>query len=68
MTKQRIVQKLNFTLLAGTLTLESVLRFNRVRLHSPDLIAARQWQTANNADWSIEPIDIRRYFIVECEL
>ena len=67
MTKQRIVEKLQFSPLGGTLSLKTLRSFKNVRLHSPDLTEAKDWKSDSLGGWFIDPPGIRRYFIVECE-
>ena len=67
MTKQRIVEKLVFTPLVGTVALNSQLKFKSVRLHSPDLIQPHVGSTRSANEWIVETANVSRYFIVECE-
>ena len=68
MTKQRIVKKLSFPLLTGSLDLKTAAGFKRVTLHSPDLFAPRAGETQPDAGSLVKLAGVSRYFILECNL
>jgi len=68
MTKQRIIGKLKFTELTGSLSLTSSVWMSGVVLHSPDLDAPRAGATNPSASWTVNLQGVSRYFVLECKL
>lgn len=64
--KERIVEKINFKPLAENIELQTVKKFLRVKLHSPDIASAIDGNAASENRWTIVPQNVRRYFIIEC--
>lgn len=68
MTKQRIVEKLKFTPLTGSLLLKLPGRLINVVLHSPDFQESRVGVTNPTADWAVNLHGVSRYFVLECNI
>jgi hypothetical protein len=68
MTKQRIVEKLSFTSLTGSMILKTPAGLKSVTLHSPDLSEPRAGEAQPTAGWSVNLHGVSRYFILECLL
>jgi len=65
-SREQIIEKLRYTPLASSLTLETAASFRRVLLHSPDLPQARPAGGSGRA-WTIPAAGVSRYFVLECE-
>lgn len=63
---QRVVERLIFTKLAGELTIRAGTALKGVKLHSPDLPAAREARRDEGGAWAVSLADVRRYFVLEC--
>lgn len=66
MGRQPIIEKLQFTPLDDTVTVESAAPLARVTLHSPDLEEPRTAERGGGGAWTLNVSGIRRYFVVEC--
>ncbi len=64
-TREAIIQRLRYTPLSGTLTLEPVSPLSRVILHSPDLPEPRA-ATGAGKSWTVSASGVSRYFVLEC--
>ena len=64
-TREAIIQRLRYTPLSGTLTLEPVSPLSRVIFHSPDLPEPRA-ATGAGKSWTVSASGVSRYFVLEC--
>jgi hypothetical protein len=64
---ERIVEKIKFTPLVQNLVLKTSAACASLKIHSPDLPAARAGESADGKNWSIDPAGVSRYFVLECE-
>jgi hypothetical protein len=63
---ESIVEKIKFQPLNQDLVLKSPISFSQVRLHSPDLNAARAGISGGENNWIVDSAMVSRYFVLEC--
>jgi hypothetical protein len=63
---ERIIEKLVFAPLTTELVVEFSTALKSVVLHSPDLTEPRVGRSSEGQKWSIDPINVSRYFVLEC--
>ena len=66
-TGERLVEKLQYTPLAGELLLRTPFSLRSVTLHSPDLAESRPAIQTDANRWKLDLSGVKRYFVVECE-
>jgi len=65
-TGERLVEKLQYTPLAGELLLRPPVPLRSVTLHSPDLADSRAARQTGANHWAFDVSSVKRYFVVEC--
>jgi hypothetical protein len=64
--RERVIESLRYTPLAARLVLQSASALRSVVLHSPDLAEPRAAKPGAGNAWTVDPADVKRYFVLEC--
>jgi hypothetical protein len=64
-TRERVIEKLTYTPLRGSLTVRPPAAVNEVRLHSPDLPGPRAGRRDTGGAWTVDVAGVRRYLVLE---